>query len=66
MHLKVLALVCVMSMTCHFMRGRCRKFFSIISLITPLEKSMLVMPVQPSSYLQRSSKHPFHIQAQES
>ena len=47
----MLAFVCVMSMTCHFMRGLFLRFLSIISLMTPFEKSMLVMPVQPSSYL---------------
>ena len=45
------ALVFVMSMTSHFMRGRLRRFFSIISFMTGLEKSIFVMPVQPSSYL---------------
>ena len=41
----MLAFVWVMSMTCHLMRGLFLKFLSIISLMTPFEKSMLVMPV---------------------
>ncbi len=45
------AFVCVMSMTCQRMRGRGRRFLAIICLMTSAEKSMLVMAVQPSSYL---------------
>ena len=40
-----------MSMTCHFIDGRARRFLRIISMMTGLEKSMLVMSWQPWSYL---------------
>ena len=42
-----LTLVAVMSMTCHFIDGRARRFLRIISMMTGLEKSMLVMSGQP-------------------
>lgn len=41
----------VMSMTCHFMRGRMRRFLRIMAATTDFTKSMLVMSLIPSSYL---------------
>lgn len=42
----------VMSMTCHFMRGRARRFRRSMAVTTDFTKSILVMSSMPSSYLQ--------------
>lgn len=53
-----LAVSCVISMTIHFIAGRPRRFFVIISFMQTLLKSMLVMLWQSESYLDaaRSAK----------
>ncbi len=43
--------IAVMSMTCHRMRGRCRRFLRIMSRTTDATKSMFVMSCSPSLYL---------------
>lgn len=43
--------IAVMSMTCHRMCGRCRRFLRIMSRTTDATKSMFVMSCNPSPYL---------------
>ena len=51
MYAGMLTVSCVMSMSIHFIAGLCRKFFVIISFMQILLKSILVMFLQPESYL---------------
>ena len=52
----MLAFILVMSPTCHFIKGRCCRFFFSMLMMSSFEKSRFVIFLKPASYLQKVAK----------